>query len=153
MTYELALQLKQAGFPQHRDLIYCLEDLKTKNLRDVVVMMAFNTGGRHVTFEYSCVPEPIPDDWSQGKGRFSFYFCKEYLNSEEGQRRTVYKPTLSELIEELAKMKVSFELRQTYSVYKDEVFYVIEIPGQDDMERCDTPEEAVANLYLALNKK
>lgn len=63
----------------------------------------------------------------------------------------LYIPSLSELIETCGR--IDFKLRQTYSAYENKVFYVIEIPGADDMERCNTPEEAVANLWLALQGK
>lgn len=60
-------------------------------------------------------------------------------------------PTLEEIID--ACGRADFKLRQTYSAYELKKFYVIEIPGADDMERCDTPTESVARLWLALNKK
>lgn len=59
--------------------------------------------------------------------------------------------SLEELIEACGRH--DFKLRQTYSAYENKTFYVVEIPGDDDMERCDTPTEAVARLWLALNKK
>lgn len=71
--------------------------------------------------------------------------------SDGGKGASVYYPTLEELIEACGRH--DFKLRQTYSAYENKTFYVVEIPGDDDMERCDTPTEAVARLWLALNKK
>lgn len=59
-------------------------------------------------------------------------------------------PTLSELIEACG---VEFELHCYPSTKYDGKYFVVERLGEDDMERQNTPEKAVANLWLALNKK
>ena len=60
------------------------------------------------------------------------------------------KPTLSELITEC---RVEFDLRCYPSTKYDTRYFVVERIGEDDMERQNTPEEAVAKLWLALQKK
>lgn len=58
-------------------------------------------------------------------------------------------PTLSELIEECLKLHCVFRL------YCWEHGFVVGFQPEerkDDMEICKTPEEAVANLWLKLNK-
>ena len=72
-------------------------------------------------------------------------------NEFEIEREGIGIPTLSELIK--ACGRIDFKLRQMYSVRENKIFYVIEIPGADDMERCKTPEEAVTKLYIELNKE
>ena len=91
----------------------------------------------------------LKDAGFPGSQHISCNQCK-YFKKE---KKFIHIPTLGEIIEELAKKEISFKLRQTYSIPEDKVFYVIEIPNYDDMERCDTPLEAVANLYIKLNKK
>lgn len=106
MTYELALQLKEAGFPIHE----------------------FNgePADRH-----SCT-------------------CGEYERDE-------CKPTLSELIESCGSS--FYELRKlgyeyTNSAPMDGFIWEASSPDVTPMLYVgNTPEEAVARLYLALNKK
>lgn len=92
MTYELAKQLKDAGFPQKENTYW-------KNER--------------------------------GEGTLG-----------------VYAPTLSELIEACGE--------EFYSIRKQTLKYCAESVASDDrffQAKGSTPEEAVANLWLELNKK
>ncbi len=99
ISYELAKQLKDNGFP--------IEDRRCSNCREL--------------------------DFS------SCSVCDDFMEQ---------RPNLSELIEECRKWRPEFRLH----------FYphgcVIELSKtESDMELQPTPEEAVARLYLELNKK
>lgn len=102
INYDLALKLKQAGFPQHKDMY---------------------------------------DDCG--------YFCVHNDSFKGENRESVCAPTLSELIEELGdkfllveKLYPPDEAGKWWA--KSNVIYEC-IGG--------SPEEAVANLYLALKKQ
>ena len=94
MTYELAKELKDAGFPQAK-----LGTLDENKFR--------------------------------------------YYTEKDGERAFV--PTLSELIEACGELD--------FRLHCYPHGYVIEQKGEMDMEIQPTPEEAVAKLWLALNKK
>jgi len=107
MTYKLALQLKNAGFPQ-KDRPFCVS---TKMELD-----------------------------------------------EKGEQVRCYIPTLSELIEACGDNENRFIRLQSY-YDKNDLMWQADDNGnfiiRDDIvsETGSTPEEAVANLWLALNKK
>lgn len=150
MTYELAKQLKDAGFPQNVDSMVYGED--GVDFRFLI----YRGIGWHRTYDSSIVEtveelrEKPVKDW-YGKGRASIYFSKTYLESEEGKELTVYVPTISELIEACGDRFNNLYLMN------------VGTHGEDKWYCCDrklsnhcfgkTPEEAVANLWLALNKK
>lgn len=96
MRYELARQLKEAGFPQKK-------------------------------IKYNC------------------QYCEDAFG--EPEQPDVYFPTLSELIEACGKkflwLKKDYETDEWYT----------EAYGLGIVNICKTPEEAVANLWLALNKQ
>jgi len=93
ISYELAKQLKEAGFPQDGDI----------------------------------------EQWENHGD-----------NSGDG----VFKPTLSELIEACGD---EFESLSLHPYYDGDIYMVF---GRNTLGfNGSTPEEAVANLYLALNKK
>ena len=109
MQYELAKELKDAGFPQ---------------------------------LDYSCILQDLEDVAIQDKNDSSVWY---------------YKPTLSELIEACGE---NFELTDCFGVLRDvesnklwlaRKHYGIEKPPE--LGDGATPEEAVAKLWLALNKK
>lgn len=147
MTYELAKKLKDAGFPQHAELLISAESLTNASPQDMRNFLSRDMG-RHITFDYSIYPEPIPDDWSQGKARSSALFSKEFLESEDGVKYTVYNPTLSELIE-------ACDIKSNFVLIKNGQWNAGCGNGIDDgiVGTGNTAIEAVANLYLALNKK
>lgn len=157
ITYELAKQLKDAGFPQNNDQLYAAEDFKDMSIRDVVNTLS-RIKGQHRTFDYSIYPEPIPDDWSQGKARNSYYFSREYLESDEGHKYTVYFPILSELIGECGNRFDSL-IKDTElagdKIIKDSwtASCLLEEPDILQTTSGYTPEEAVARLYIALNMR
>lgn len=152
-NYELYKQLKEVGFPQKEDKLYCAEDFKGMILRDIVDTLS-RVEGQHRTFDYSIYPEPNPDDWSQGKARNSYYFSKEYLKSEEGKKYTIYLPTLSELIDACGEELIAM-VRWWKGKKLDGwgVTYLKEpIDSFSSLIEGETLTEAVAKLYIALNE-
>ncbi len=144
MDYALAKKLKDAGFPQREDFILNNEVIDLKGVSHSEI-------GFHCIYDSSCGEEleylkktPVKD-W-QGKGRATVYFAKEYLESEEGKYLTVYKPTLSELIEACGDRFNCLErmIGCWIAIYDGDAAYFI---GEGI-----TPEEAVAHLWLELNK-
>lgn len=95
MTYELAKQLKDAGFPQEEDNNVCHSDFQCDN-------------------------------------------CKEKMETN-----APYFPTLSELIEACGHLQISNIYNETWIAKQKNG-----LPYEGS-----TPEEAVANLWLELNKK
>ena len=157
MTYELAKKLKDTGFPQNEHLLKSCDEYKEALPRDIGLVFHRDDCGLHRTFDYSIYPTPTPDDWTQGKVRASWIMSREYLDSEEGKHYTVYCPTLSELIEACPReipayddWTADFTLRSNDEKW-DAGYYLFE--DWKEMETGKTPEEAVANLWLALNKK
>src|ERR1051326_9222978 len=122
MTYELAKQLKDAGFEQREYLIE--RELAKDILHDV---------GYHLT-------------WDDTKARYSMYFAPEYIASEEGA--PVYVPTLSELISSCGD-NGGFALIEEKVGYSAYVGWAEDDYSQKGLGK--TPEEAVAKLWLALN--
>lgn len=163
ISYELAKKLKDAGFPQKLNLLRSADDVYyIEHKRDVALLFQRDDLGRHRTFDLSLLgyPETEPDYWEQGKWRASSIFSKEYLESEEGKSHTVYFPILSELIEACGKDFDSLGMRTepkvgysegykkwgaSCSSYWEGIFERGKTQGS-------TPEEAVANLYIALHK-
>lgn len=170
ITYELAKELKDAGFPQNEELLYCAEDFEGMTLRDTINAIT-RVKGQHLTFDYSVYPDPVPDDFTQGKARNLYYFSRIYLKSEDSKKYTVYVPTLSELIEacgneflELGKYKQTHIKRGKFWAFIHMDWYKKPIKwwkagstnklGWQWRFRGEgsTPEEAVARLWLELNK-
>jgi len=111
MTYELALKLKNAGFPQER--------------------------GR----------EPLPNCYWNFNSAFpeqGWYLDNENLAYEK--EYTIYIPTLSELIEACGEDFYALWVRG------DNTWFACKDMGDIGAEG-STPEEAVAKLWLAINKK
>lgn len=145
MTYELAKQLKDAGFPQGESF----ENVLTQG-----IAMAY-------------LRESKPDDVLLDK-------YEKALNSlramYEDDKEWVYQPSLSELIEacgDIILFKLpkenewESELNGSWvavqsSVYADSIYLCASdmfIDTSFSGETGSTPEEAVANLWLALNAK
>lgn len=115
MIYELAKQLKDAGFPQYR-------------------------------------PQYISDAYSNdGKSKHMWQHWTVSPLEEFNDPEAIKIPTLSELIEACKGTIQSF--RFFINFVSNE--YGIQQEGQslDDVTYYPTPEEAVAKLWLALNKK
>lgn len=154
MEYKWALELRDAGFPQKEHLLFSSDDVSEyKYPRDIAIVFQREGLGYHRTFDLSLIgwPETEPDYYDQGKWRCSSIFSREYLESEEGKRGTVYFPTLSEIIDEcgdgferLIRIKagiggIVFRTQGGYENY--------------EIAQYRAAEESVARLYIALNKK
>lgn len=162
MDYQLCKDLKDAGFPQNDHWLIagdeCDGDIRHLSHRGV---------GFHRTWDFSTYPNggvPSPDN---GKGRASIYFRREYLEDDEGKALTVYEPTLSELIEACGDGFLGLtKLNKDEDPDIPEGGWIADTRSEEC--NCDykpephsnwksefgkTPEEAVARLYLALNKK
>jgi hypothetical protein len=129
MTYELAKQLKDAGFPQ-----------KWKNGKGKIDCPCRN----------------------RGKGNI---MTQSELDGSCGKDFEVYKPTLSELIEVCGKEtlvlwmhnKKWFAGLRTIMTFKNSKGIVLTdthtlVIDYEDYKIGETPEEAVAKLWLELNK-
>lgn len=156
MTYELAKKLKDAGFPQHEELlVFGDEKLSEMDLKS----LSHRRTGFHRTYDSSRgetleeLRSKPASEWC-GKGRASIYFLREYIESEEGKELTCYEPTLEELIE-------ACDLGDKYqlSLYQNMGAWTAAQAYKESTARLfehgATPTEAVAHLYLSifLNKK
>lgn len=119
MTYELAKQLKDAGFPQTGDFWWVQ---LSENVRNVFCGMCLNPEYRHFgSYEKLCTA-----------------------------------PTLSELIEACGDKFFRFELQFWPNKHMTmDMWWATarDLKDKNYDEGGSTPEEAVAKLYLALNKK
>lgn len=140
----LAKQLKDNGFPQKEDCILSYNDIDMMSNWDTY-QMARKIGGTHCTFDSSIMgySEKEPDFFEHGKFRPSARFTREYLDSEEGKRFTVYIPTLEELIEACG---IQFDRLERVPPYK-----WICPHWQHALGVYSSPEEAVAKLWLEIN--
>ena len=116
ISYELALKLKETGFPQEPE--------------------KYGVGSFY---------------WKR-KNCWGFTDVAEYNNEEIEYQKRCYKiPTLSELIEACGD-----GFRELYK--SEKIWFALYFPVNDDgnklrFEIGQTPEEAVAKLWLKLNKK
>jgi len=126
MTYKLALQLKKAGFPQAR--------------KGMILDRTINSGKQH-----------------GHEGDINSYEYQKLKNE-------CFIPSLSELIEACEGRITSLEFKINGVVAKGVIFYgqkyADEVFTKENMQPDEyflttgsTPEEAVANLWLSLNKK
>lgn len=158
MTYELAKKLKDAGFPQKLDLhpAISFDDFEENKNDARGIAQVIQGCGIHLMYDSSCGEtleelraKPITE-WN-GRGRPSYYFTREYIESSEGQELLVYSPTLSELIEACGE-EFNFVCRnpKTGKWGSEPVTF----QGFDNLRWSgfNSPEEAVANLWIALNK-
>ncbi len=155
ITYELAKQLKNAGFPQHIERVVSTEEVTCHNIPVY----------DHRIFDLSLMgyPKEEPDYYTQGKWRSAHYFSRQYIDSDECD--ILYYPTLSELIEACGEK--FHDLTRCGLQYKSakairEIETNLRIPGgweasseekEDEYtwEWGSTPEEAVAKLYIELH--
>jgi hypothetical protein len=151
INYELALKLKEAGFPQREYLLISADEVEEiKEKRDVASAFKREEVGYHKTFDLSIYSysRNKKDYYEQGKWRSSSIFSKEYLESEEGKKDTMYFPTLSELIE-----ACGYNFGALIYRFQDQnVGWIYECIYGGIKTQGSTPEEAVANLWLELNE-
>lgn len=159
MNYELAKKLKDAGFPQYIERVVAAQEITSHNVPKY----------DHRIFDLSLMgyPKEESDYYTQGKWRSAHYFWREYIDSDECD--ILYFPTLSELIEACGDVDIIIFKERRVSgdvyyagiynvetsdpenpVYNDE--FTLHIPWEK-RKSGSTPEEAVANLWLELNKK
>lgn len=137
MKYELALKLKEAGFPQNEHLIPAQADRVGQNWY----------APKHLVMDE---PELVEGIGSENcKKRAAYCFALQYLESEKGKALTVYIPPLEELIEACGKpFTLEIWNERAWQAYNGSTYSesILKANGS-------TPTEAVANLYLALNSK
>ena len=154
IDHKLARKLKKVGFPQREDLLIPSDEIEeTPIKRDIALGFQRHGNGYHKTFDLSFMgyPKTESDYYEQGKFRCSSIFSKKYLESEEGKEETFYFPVLSELIEACGDRFESLRKGTQWHAMS-----VNEMGGATDtfiMKSGKTPEEAVAKLYIELNKK
>jgi hypothetical protein len=123
IPYELAVELKEAGFPQEGDFWWSKDE--------------------------------------HGRAGWDIYYRDESLGAEEwfslDKNEHILAPSLSELIEACGGKKIIlWEENGWYATMYGEEEYVSGKCIDDtfyDAQEGPTPEEAVARLWLALNKK
>lgn len=130
MDYELALKLRNAGFPQGED-IFGLTYPNDQKWCD---------GG----------------DWDNPKIPKDTIHIDDL---EKRKIFGAYSPTLSELIEEcgigfVLHSPKSFDITERYHRYPENLWTAYSQKEKIDIDTTgSTPEEAVANLYIKLNEK
>jgi hypothetical protein len=122
MNYSLAKELKNAGFQQMQKMAYW--------------MLIKEEGEK---------PFIIHPDWDNRK-------VSSYQDAYTDADLSAC-PTLEELIEACGdvEFRVHCYPKGFGTDTTNEPWFVVEQPNWEDMERCSTPTEAVAKLYLALN--
>lgn len=137
MNYELALQIKEEGFPQREDQIE--KEMGRENFTPLF-------GGYHLTLD-----EDFEGGYAEGYGKYCYtkYSSKEWLESEEGKKLTIYMPTLEEVIEACGDDLFSIQREE------DDDGYIgwFASQGTRFFSRGPTPLEAVCRLWLALKQK
>ncbi len=130
INYKLARKLKDSGFEQLNHMIEW--ELDKQVLHGV---------GYHLTADE---PNIVTDNGVLiNKARYTSIFRKDWVLSKEGLYATVYIPTLHELIKMCGDEFMSLE-------YGRSGWFAVALPT--NMISGKTPEEAVANLWLELNK-
>lgn len=127
ITYELAKQLKEAGFPQKTEMLISADTLKESDTWSIYMLARYSMG-QHITMDFD-------------KPRPSARFTESYHFGNEGRDKTVYVPTLSELIKACGD--------RFWSLLRDEsnTWYC----GGSEIES-SSAEEAVARLWIKINK-
>lgn len=90
------------------------------------------------------IQPPMPLSWTNGGKYLATYDSQGTITGTE-----IYVPTLSELIEACGD---GFDWLVRYPARPDRALYYLAVGGKTCNEG-STPEEAVASLWLALNKK
>ena len=144
MDYELAKRLKEAGFPQKEQLIEY--ELAKEPLTGV---------GYHITAE----DDQVDDNGKLlNKARRTSIFLKEWINSKDGRDATVYLPTLEELISACGDFIAIWQYPEGWVAGQRDNLIGMEKNYIDNdppyhLGHGKTPSEAVANLWISLNKK
>ena len=152
LSYETALKLKEAGFPQR-------DDYDSLGIELSLGRNNHPTGGYHLVMDEAYLIEKIGSE--NCKKRRACSFKLEYLaNDEEIRALMVYIPTLSELIEACGDNLIAIKRDDLLNPCDDkgkwcavkewECYYPPEVT---EGQYGSSPEEAVAALYLAINKK
>jgi hypothetical protein len=138
MNPELAKQLKEAGYPQKAgNVVYFLKSKRAQN--------------------------PQTGEWYTRKAQWKHF---HHLNPQNLNNEWYSCPTLSELVEacgdDFEMLRIAkysdddIKIKGWEAEMTEEAFGRLGLPCVRDCcghEWGDTPEEAVARLYLALNKK
>lgn len=140
MTYELAVELKNCGFPQNNSTMAYLNELDNLFRRVVLI----HTGGGHNGNEglyaikgYTC----CLDEYNKADSDIDI---NDFIKNVE-DKDLVRIPTLEELIEACGDKFINLS-RDFFGAFKAYGPYAECGMGK-------TPKIAVANLYLVLNKK
>lgn len=133
ISYELALQLKNAGFPQDNGLIEAEKDKERFGW--------FTCEGSGDAY--------IDKELFTGCGAFANELWTGYHPYQE----SVYVPTLSELIKACGDRTILLKKWSKQASRPDNKPCFAWVEGETFQAIGSTLEEAVANLYLALNKK
>lgn len=136
LSYETAKKLKDAGFPQHDNLIPGQADRAGQNWYEP----------KHLVMDEPELVEALGSE--NCKKRAAYCFTLQYLDSEEGKELTVYIPTLSELIEACGEgfRMLIHPVGNFYSAYSK-----YESDPNAIRATGTVPEEAVAALWLAIH--
>ena len=123
IDYKLAKQLKEAGFPLSQDSATFRSDVQLR-------------GGWY----YKLV----------GMKEWGFKLTQSF---ESKFNKTIYVPTLSELIEACGDgFGVLYKFGEEWEIEGGKLLNAKELIFEIDIRKCKTPEEAVAKLYIKLNK-
>lgn len=135
MNYELARQLKDAGFEQRNDLLDF--EFNKEPLHEV---------GYHLLRENGDSYDEFND-----RTMYLYYFSEDYVKGE-GTKYIVYIPTLEELIDACGDELhiISRNKQEGWSAYNHEEGYYSEKTSIRTTGK--TPTESVAKLWLELNK-
>lgn len=126
MNYELAYQLKEAGFPQERSG-YIFLHVKARSYRNL----------------------STKNEWVHRPAETKKIYCAGRPSRAHPHNEWEYAPILSELIEACGD-DFGGVIRDMFSgIWK---WFAYEYPAGEKIFGA-TPEEAVARLWLALNKK
>lgn len=143
ISYQLAKELKDAGFPQLNHMIEWELDKKV-----------LNGVGYHLTAD--APDEVYPDGRLINKARYTSIYKRDWVLSEEGLAATVYIPTLPELIEACGDefshlIRYYTDLKQLWWIAVRTGDSINKLPN--GLHGYSSPDEAVANLYLFLDRQ
>lgn len=150
LSWRAAMALRDAGYDQKLDRLVIGGEYAEpwENTRALIHRPD------HRTFDESIVgyPKDAPDYYDQGKWRASAYFSAEYLKSDEAE--TLYFPPLDELIAACGEPFFLACDGGWYAGFGQKNRHVPVGEGSPLFDGYgDTPEDAVAYLWIAVNKK